>query len=109
MNEYTPGPWEQRTLMVVASDGSQICHTGGTRYRGPTPQPHESEANACLIAAAPDHALIAWGLAHGHIRWEPNELCGFGFRHSTKLDEFGVPEMTDALRRDLEKAKVSHG
>ena len=50
--KHTAGRLEQATLMVKASDGSRICHTGGTRY-GPMgePRPQEAEANACRIVA----------------------------------------------------------
>jgi hypothetical protein len=52
---YTRGPWNAQGVHVSAPDGSDICHTGGTRFnKQGTPQPEESVCNARLIAAAPD-------------------------------------------------------
>lgn len=110
MTGPTPGPWVVRNgnLVRVAPRGSvsPICgvHRRGKHTHGV--DDIETLANARLIAAAPDHALVAWGLAHGLIRWEPTELCGFGLRHSTKLDDSGVPKLTPALRDDLMRAKA---
>jgi hypothetical protein len=63
--------------------------------------------DARLIPAAPDHAIVLREMAAGRMRWEPyphdpnrGELCFNGLRHSTRLDEFGCPEITDVLRAD---------
>ena len=70
----------------------------------------DSRANARLIAAAPDHAAIGWAMCVGPARWEPfgdmrGEFCMNGIRYLTKLDEFGVPEMTDGMRAAIAKAR----
>lgn len=63
MNEakHTPGPWIANCFMVVAPNGKsknsmsymyggqEVCHTGGGKASN-----EEAEANARLIAAAPD-------------------------------------------------------
>ncbi|WLS01696.1 hypothetical protein [Shinella oryzae] len=60
--KHTPGPWEARTFSVMGGHklADRICHVGSSTSLGPT-RAHESEANARLIAAAPDllAALIA--------------------------------------------------
>lgn len=66
-------------------------------------------ANACLFAAAPDHAIIAAALCTGIARWnwwseDRGEVCVAGFCFPTELDEFRVPKITDALREALIKA-----
>jgi len=87
----------------------------------PTNSPVDADAEAVhisrLFAAARDHALIARLLCSGKMRWEPfkygsgpgidgsGELCFDGMRHSTELDEFGVPRMTGHLRAEIEKAE----
>ena len=52
MSTHTPGPWlnDHRVILGRAFDGSHknICD----RVRGQTPD--AADANACLIAAAPD-------------------------------------------------------
>ena len=56
MSKHTPGPWRNDCFMVLAPPnvgnykGREICHTGGHDIR----DGNESEANARLIAAAPD-------------------------------------------------------
>lgn len=49
---HTPGPWQQRTLIVQDQNGEVIAHC--TRWEHGTPMPYVAEANARLIAAAPD-------------------------------------------------------
>lgn len=49
--KHTPGPWENRVLLVVDASGNQICHC--TRWEGRTPHPKVAEANARFISAAP--------------------------------------------------------
>ncbi len=72
--------------------------------------PEVAYYDACLIASAPNHALIARALCAGIARWEPfasanaGEFCIGGFRHATQLDEFGVPMMTDGMRTAIAKA-----
>ena len=50
--EHTAGPWKQQCFLVTGGDGSWVCHTGMGNL--PPSRSHESEANARLIAAAPD-------------------------------------------------------
>jgi hypothetical protein len=78
-----------------------IVQLGG---RGATSmQPDDIRANASLISAAYDHALVASTLASGKLRWEPatNELCFNRIRRATELDPFGVPRLSDGLRAAL--------
>jgi hypothetical protein len=106
---HTPGPWE------LGDPGRDPAaeKTVRTLYSGATilgeldvwlgSFANESEANARLIAAAPDHALICWAMCVQDARWEEwadgkGEFCFAGLRHSTKLDEFGAPILTNGLR-----------
>lgn len=64
-----------------------------------------------LIESAPDHALYAAALTAGVARWEPfagrqeiGEVCVDGMRHSANIDDFGVPVLSDHLRKCLKKA-----
>lgn len=50
MNAHTPGPWTAQCFLVTAGH-DQITHCGGNL---PNNRSHEAEANARLIAAAPD-------------------------------------------------------
>lgn len=135
MSGHTPGPWSiQPDKGHTFSDGS-VDHGGyridadqveqlayvwnfsdrldpttgrqdGTRPFGS----HEAESNARLIAAAPDHAAIAWSVCTGVARWESfasgagGEFCIGGMRYATKLDAFGVPAMNDSMRAAIAKA-----
>lgn len=71
----------------------------------------EAEAVARLIRAAPDHAMICSAMCAGAGRWEPfnscsgGEFCINGFRHSTELDEFGCPIVTESIRAAILRAK----
>lgn len=52
---HTAGPWTRNVLVVTDAEGGTICHC--TRWEGrqhQTPKPETAEANACLIAAAPE-------------------------------------------------------
>jgi hypothetical protein len=66
------------------------------------------KANAQLIAAAPDHALICWAMCVQDGRWEEwvpydgsGEFVFAGLRYATRVDEFGCPKLTPALRRAI--------
>lgn len=49
--KHTPGPWScPKGLEVIAADGRVITFIDDGDYR----EPAEAEANACLIAAAPE-------------------------------------------------------
>ncbi len=52
--KWTPGPWVAHTFLVMAGQ-DRITHVGGNL---PPPRSHESEANARLIAAAPELAAF---------------------------------------------------
>lgn len=70
----------------------------------------ECEANAALIALAPDHADIGWAMCVGAGRWVAwgdgrGEFAMNGLWFSTRLDPFGVPEITDALRAHIRRAR----
>jgi len=113
-SKHTPGPWATDPNCghecVLAPNGAMVadCAIFGTsrtfRRRG-----GDNEANARLIAAAPDHALICWAMCVGAGRWEPfgdgkGEFCMNGLRHATELDEFGCPRVTESMRAALIKA-----
>lgn len=51
---WTPGPWIAHTFLVMAGR-DRITHVGGNL---PPPRSHESEANARLIATAPELAAF---------------------------------------------------
>jgi hypothetical protein len=104
----------------VAIDAPDACNktpgkvgTSITRWQAITlPSSEEGQANARLIAAAPDHALFASAIAAGVIRWEmfdgkkdSGEICVNGLRWATQLDEFGVPVLTQNTRAAIAKAK----
>lgn len=115
MNSPTPGPWRvsQLGLSVLAgpSDPNGRFPNGRVVAKTSTDCPlSERGPNARLMAAAPDHALVARFLTVGLMRWESfegreksGELCYRGLRHTTHLDEFGVPALTPGLRAELQK------
>jgi hypothetical protein len=115
--QHTKGPWEVRyrfgrLTTVVGRQRYPICDTG-TAPLAETNQRRE-EANARLIAASPDHALICRAMCVGVARWEMwsdcrGEFCIGGIRHSTKLDEFGVPTMTVSMRAAITQATQDQG
>jgi hypothetical protein len=114
---HTPGPWKSDTFVVTAPHQHgksfwgtrEICHTGEGRGES-----KESEANARLIALAPDHAIVARLLASKKMRWEngsTNWNRGLYFedkRYPTELDEFGVPKLTEALRAAIQAVEESY-
>lgn len=109
----SPAPWS----VVPYNDGDslvvhdarpdhRVCFMATAHREGDMAR---IEANARLIAAAPDHALVAAALCLGVARWNAfgprqGEFCIRGFCYVTELDEFGVPTMTDALRASLRAA-----
>lgn len=50
--KHTPGPWRQQGFAVYSSENKPIFHTGFGLL--PPSRSSEAEANAALIAAAPD-------------------------------------------------------
>jgi hypothetical protein len=109
---FTPGPWVAHRLLD--NDGTPYHLVKKFENGCPLARLQhvaEDAANARLIAAAPDHALIGWAMCVGAGRWEPfqsggsGEFCMNGLRHCTTLDEFGVPEMTSGMRAAIAAAK----
>jgi hypothetical protein len=108
---HTPGPWvvyDMNPLFVVASRYS----VGSFTVADCTPplrregRVKTAEANARLIAAAPDHALVAAAFVSGVALWRPiNKYVGDlrvgGRWYSLPLDEFGVPQLDDWTRERL--------
>jgi hypothetical protein len=110
--QHTPGPWQAERLLD--DDGTPFVLIKETHGCPLARLQHVSNdgANANLIAAAPDHAMLASALVAGLARWEPfagsgapsGELCVGGFRYCTTLDEFGVPVLADHTRAALTRA-----
>ncbi|TMJ05798.1 MAG: hypothetical protein E6G97_01995 [Alphaproteobacteria bacterium] len=71
---------------------------------------HKDDEAAQLIAAAPDHLLIARAMTLSIAtfeRWQhpgKGEICFGGLRHATTLDQFGVPSLTASTRHELAAA-----
>lgn len=111
--KHTPGPWSVAKQSYGWDHFAAIVSEGGlvaTCHIAALSRSHEqTAADARLIAAAPDHAAIGWAMCVGSARWEPwgdgrGEFCMNGLRYATKLDEFGIPEMTDAMRAAIARA-----
>lgn len=109
---FTPGPWKalpcvKRDGHTVYSEGGIVIANTGTHSAGA-----DEPANAHLIAAAPDHALICWAMCVQDGRWEEwvpydgsGEFVFAGLRYATRLDAFGCPKLTPALRVAIEEAR----
>lgn len=113
----TSGPWAHEqtdadeAIFVSAGAwpyGSTICEISLKQ----NPREGDNHANAALIAAAPDHALICWAMCVQDATWDEwvpfdgkGEFCFAGLRYATKLDEFGCPAPTPALRAALARAR----
>lgn len=101
---HTPGPWllgysnHHHSHDIYAGKAAGFKHIAFVNT-GHADDADKSEADARLIVAAPDHALIAAALCAG-ARWESatREFCIDGLRHATTLDQFGVPKMTSGMR-----------
>lgn len=115
-SKHTPGPW-------IADRDHQTHLTGHITICVGSPSTglnwdivavvekcEEVDANAKLIAAAPDHALYAAAITTGIARWEPweqagkGEVCVGGMRYATSLDDFGVPELSENIRLAIRNA-----
>jgi hypothetical protein len=116
--QFTPGPWKRRKnsphldlCAPVTTKGENIADEALVTIHPKGGHGHdEALANLHLIAAAPDHALIGWAMCVAAGRWEPwgdgrGEFVINGIRHVTRLDQFGIPEVTPALRDALAKAR----
>lgn len=119
MSKHTPGPW--------MADYWRYDITQNIRIRRLGERPEETvaviiksddpvfeimnEANAQLIASAPDHALMLSVLATRKAHWvqwdggTQGEFCMDGLRLYTTLDEFGCPQMTEPIRAAIAKAE----
>jgi hypothetical protein len=120
-NKHTPGPWhrsESGDTTYIIGHPTWPCSRNGHEQEWEVAviddllgeHPAEARANARLIAAAPDHALIGWAMCVAAGRWEPlgdmsGEFCINGIRHMTKLDEFGCPAMSAGMRVAILKAQ----
>lgn len=115
MSKHTPGPWHvteeregaSKAILVRCASSDILAEANETGYGI-----KRRRANARLIAAAPDHALVAAALASGLARWEPfntgddrGELCVRGLRYATSLDEFGVPVLASHTRAAIARAR----
>ena len=111
---HTAGPWTAKWSMY--REGTFIVQAGMPSNRvlasfdGDGDGPDDQDiANARLIAAAPDHALICWAMCIAAGRWEPfgdgrGEFCINGMRYSTNLDEFGCPVVNATIRAAIVRA-----
>ncbi|WP_375272079.1 hypothetical protein [Sphingomonas sp.] len=77
MSGHTPGPWavSKKKQRRVTANGIQICNAilrnqGGPKAKTHMKDEHEAEANACLIAAAPD-LLAALDALRNHLSGAP--------------------------------------
>lgn len=106
MGEWWAGDDEDANC-VFATHGSDetvlVCEVGDCDGNAEV-----RAGTARLIAAAPDHALVARQMCGitDPLVWRPwgdgrGELCYDGICHVTRLDEFGVPEMPAHLRAKL--------
>lgn len=86
MSKHTPGPWKKlggnNCHMVVNASGEVVGQvTGSRRGRTRAPRHDEAQANARLIAAAPDLLSI--------LKTLQDKLC-----ESCPVDAFGTDDMT---------------
>lgn len=130
--QHTPGPWSLgkarmgfhnhammpvitvsgRYVAEISPNGRTTRKAGNNRVMQLKVFSAEDDANARLIASAPDHALIGWAMCVQDGTWEEwstgaGEFCFCGLRYATRLDEFGCPILTDALRAALSLARGS--
>ena len=81
--KYSPGPWSvakksKLTGAVVAEDGEMVCDpTGAGRYED------EAEANARLIASAPERYAL---LGRVEDYFKNRRLYGYGVEESVSSD-----------------------
>ncbi len=111
---HTRGPWHPGQQIddfveIDADNWTALASVAVANEDGPSA---EGQANARLIFAAPDHAIIARLLTQGKARWEPfpghdigGELCFNGLRYTTELDEFGIPGLHQVLRAAIARAE----
>jgi hypothetical protein len=104
---FTAGPW------TAHETETRTAIKAGKRVVAYVQISVEQDDNARLIASAPDHALIAAAIVAGVARWEfftgdrsRGEICVGGLRYSSKLDEFGVPELNEITRAALSRRQA---
>ena len=114
--ECTRGPWEATRPVARGTGHNWTIRANGTvcvaeSGRWLNSDPHtESRANAALLAAAFDHALIGWALTwlRGDM-WFAADRKEMGFIPEAETgeilwlpaDPFGFPTLTDDLRARL--------
>lgn len=116
--EFTPGPWDyERVLDPDDVQRPWIGRLDECRFTAIAcgNDQAEANANAALIASAPDHALVCWAMCIQDATWEEwtpfdgrGEFCFAGIRYCTKLDDFGAPVLTPALRAALTEARSEY-
>ena len=113
--KHTSGPWRIANLVkrwhdayrIIGLKSKQVAQVSTDGGRNDS---EETLANARLIAASPDHALVLRLITSGKAMWRiwgpdhQGELCIDGVRYATKLDEFGCPELHPLLRAAISKA-----
>jgi hypothetical protein len=121
--EPTLGPWEWHTVgkdwVLWGAWGNRpiILDVGSRTGRPPRSlrvrDSHgimvpflSAHPDAGMIAAAPDHALLAAALCRQVARIEPMnaecvEVCVSGMRHVARLDFYGVASLSSVLRTEL--------
>ena len=114
---FTPGPWAVCSFTGLAvttapDENGDVRSIALSHFYDRTIEgsKERAQANARLIAAAPDHADICWAMCMAGGLWQPwgdgrGEFIINGIRFITKLDEFSVPIVTPALRAQIAKAR----
>ena len=95
MSNHTPGPWETtwpKFNCTIESRGGVVA----TVYVGQTLSDSESEANAYLIAAAPELLKFARGAWH---------LCESLLAVRDGIPDESIRAMANALRAAIDKAE----
>jgi hypothetical protein len=99
---------------IFAFAGEHGAYHVGTLVSGSKSKLDRFEAAARLIAAAHDHALVCWAMCVQDATWEEwtpfdgsGEFCFAGLRYATRLDEFGCPRLTDALRANISASRAA--
>lgn len=69
---------------------------------------NEKAMRARLIELAEDHAVIARLLCADGVRWKSasKEVCIGSLTYSTHLDEFGIPVITEGIRRVIDRLGI---
>lgn len=113
-SKHTPGPW---LVAHNKQDPKNMSFIWRNDHGGEVPDDSRNTgyhrvcrdiavpADANLIAAAPDHALLLAAIVTGRARVEPLgvgvEVCANGLRYATNLDENGCPVVNELIRAAL--------